>query len=148
MSHRRFSFALALGAIVSLACSDGAGPGDCKANTGTVDVTVTTGATVTVDWQPRCAVALLLVEQESSDQWAIAGPGFDETSTTAANVIVPTVTYGQVPAGAEELQPPETLIAGTTYEVVLWRLVEPGANPPCQERFENACLIAVKQFQR
>ena len=139
---------LALGAIVSLACSEGTGPGDCSANTGSVNVTVTTGATVTFDWQPRCAVALLLVEQEASDQWAISAPNFDETATTAANVILPPITYAQVPAGAEEVQAPETLMAGTTYEVVLWKIVDAGANPPCQERFENACLIAVKAFQR
>ena len=148
MTHRRCSFALALGAFVSLACSDGTGPGDCKANTGSVNVTVTSGATVTFEWQPRCAVALVLVEQDASDQWAISAPGFDETATTAANVILPPITYGQTPAGAEEFQPPETLVAGTTYEVVLWKMVDPGTNPPCQERFENACLIAVKSFQR
>jgi hypothetical protein len=148
MSHRRFSFGLAVGAIVSLACSEGTAPGECFANTGSVNVTVTTGTTVTFDWKPACAVALLLVEADASDQWAIAAPGFDETSTSAANVILPPVTYGQVPAGAEELGPPETLTAGTTYEVVLWKTVDPGTNPPCQERFENACLLAVKQFQR
>lgn len=148
MNHRRYTFALAFGAIVSLACSEGTGPGDCNANTGTVNVTVTTGATITFNWQPACAVALLLVEQESSDQWAITAPGFDEAATPAANVILPPVTYGQAPAGTEEFQPPETLIAGTTYELVLWRIVQPGTSPACQERFENACLIAVKTFQR
>jgi hypothetical protein len=147
LRHSRLRW-LALGAVVSLSCTESTGPKNCTGDTGVITATVTTGATVTFDWEPRCAVALLLVEEEASDQWAITAPDFNETATSAANVILPPVTYGQVPAGAEEFQAPQTLVAGTTYELVLWRIVEEGTSPACQERFENACLVAVKTFQR
>ena len=69
-----------------MACGDdGAGPDPiaCTDDTGSVEVTVTTGASVRFDWEPACAVALLLVEQQGGDMWLIGTvlPGTFELAT-------------------------------------------------------------------
>jgi hypothetical protein len=138
-------------ALLAAGCSDSSsGPKDtaCKAETSSVDATVQAGSSVIFDWTPSCPVALLLVEQDGGDQWVIAAPNFSETSTESANVIARPVTYGQVPAGAEENTPAAQLVVGQSYTLVLWRMVPPGSNVQCQQRFQNACLIAVKAFTR
>jgi hypothetical protein len=70
------------------------------------------------------------------------------TSTEAANIILPPVTYGQVPTGTEELEPAATLVAGQTYELILWKIIPSGANVVCQSRNQNACMLTVKAFVR
>lgn len=133
-------------------CSDNPGAPTrtpCTAETGAVSVTVTkSGGSVTFDWNPTCAVAMVLVEEDASDRWVLMAPGLDDTSSTAANIIVPPVTYGQAPQGAEEYEPAMTLVAGHTYDLVLWKVVPPGATVQCQQRFSNVCLLAVKSFTR
>jgi hypothetical protein len=147
---RSISLFAVTGLASLLSCSDGTDPkgANCPAETGSVQVTVTSGANPVFDWQPRCAVALLLIEEEASDQWVISGEDLSSTTTESANRILPPITYGQVPSGIFEESPPETLVAGRTYEVILWKIVPAGSTVQCQQRFENACLLAVHPFQR
>ena len=113
-----------------VACGDdGQGPEPiaCTDDTGSVEVTVTTGASVRFDWEPACAVALLIVEQEASDRWWSIGTAIIDEPLLAElreNLITPPVTYGVTPSGVDELQPPETLVAGVTYELTLWRVFD------------------------
>jgi hypothetical protein len=103
---------------------------------------------VVFDWAPDCAVAFLLIEEEASDRWGIIAPGLSNSSTESANIISPSVTYGVVPPGTDEITPPEPLIAGRTYELLLWKIVPAGSTALCQARFENACLLTIKEFVR
>ena len=104
-------------------------PVDCDAEVTEVDVTVArTSGNVVFDWTPRCRVALLLVEAEGGDLWAI---GEED-----ANLIEPPVTYGLAPAGLT-IYGPEELVPGTEYELVLW------TTSPEADR-----LVAVHPFTR
>lgn len=132
-------------------CSgDGTGPKNagCPSETSSVQAIVTTGASVVFDWNPKCGVALLLVELDGSDQWGIATPNLEGNVTESDNIIHPPVTYGIVPAGAQEGPSPAALVAGQSYTLVLWKVVPAGSTIQCQQRFENACLLAVHAFQR
>jgi len=136
--------------LLSAACSDRvAAPAACLPETGSVQATIKSTANgIVFDWQPACAVALVLVEEDASDMWAAMAPNLDANATDVQNIIRPPVTYGQVPAGAEEGAPALTLAPGKTYELVLWKVVSPGTSLTCQQRFSNACLLAVKPFTR
>jgi hypothetical protein len=109
---------------------------------------VTVGQSIVIDWQPRCAVALLLVEEDASDRWGVMTPEATWNSPDAANRIRPRVTYGQIPNGTTQFNPPEPLIPGTTYEVVLWRIVPATVIGNCSQNLEQACLVAVHEFRR
>ena len=88
--------------------------------TGAVSVTVGTGTTPTFTWTPACRLFLLLVEPVvgGTDLWSII--------SDSANVIAPPVTYGVVPTGVQEGDPPTTLVVGSGYEVYLYRWTGPG----------------------
>lgn len=105
-------------ALLAGACGDDdtTQPVACTDDVTEVDATIRTGADVVFDWSPSCAVALLLVEEGASDRWSIGAPDGE------SNVVIPPVTYGAVPAGAEETNPAVPLQPGVTYELVLWRL--------------------------
>jgi hypothetical protein len=92
---------------------------------------------------------LLLVEENGSDRWAINAPESSWGSQTTANIIRPPVSYGQVPAGTVAADLPLPLVAGTTYELVLWRILPPGhSGAGCIMKWDSACLTAVKEFTR
>ena len=134
----------------SVACGDdGQGPEPiaCTDDTGSVEVTVTTGASVQFDWEPACAVAALIVEQEASDRWLIGTASGLGTLILelSENLITPPVTYGVTPSGVDEIQPPETLVAGVTYELILWRVFPENSTADCQV---DACSVAVHEFVR
>jgi len=137
-----------LAAAATLSCSDSSAPRGCAANTGSVNASVTASPTAVVfDWTPQCAVAMVLVEEDASDMWVVAAPNLSSTSTESSNIILPPVTYGVAPSGTDA-DPPQTLIAGHTYDLVLWRVLSSGATANCQQRNGNACLLAVKTFTR
>jgi hypothetical protein len=107
----------------AMACDgdDGpSGPEDLPECSGPVTVTATTGPTPTFSWTPRCRVLGLIVETAESghDHWLILTP--------SENALVPPVTFGDVPARAEETTPPEPLEADTAYNVGVWRWIGPG----------------------
>ena len=137
-----------------MACGDdGAGPDPiaCTDDTGSVDVTVTTGASVRFDWEPACAVTLLLVERQGGDMWLI---GTDLPGTLGlgdpdlVNLITPPVTYGAAPSVVDEQHAPEALVAGVAYDLILWRALRENSTAVCQSQFENGCLLAVHEFVR
>jgi hypothetical protein len=135
-------------ALAALSCSDSTPPRDCTANTGSVNASVAVTQTgIVFDWTPACAVALLLVEEDGSDMWVVAAPNLSSTSTESSNIILPPITYGVAPSGTDA-DPPQTLIAGRTYDLVLWKVLAAGATANCQQRNGNACLLAVKTFTR
>ena len=125
------------GALILTACGDdGTGtdlePASCNEPM-SVEVTVNTATSQPVfDWTPRCPVMLVLVELDGSDQWLLADQGED------GNSIEPPVTYGVVPAGAQQRSDPEALTPGVSYDVVLWRLHS--------ELADTDVLLAVKEF--
>src|SRR5262245_49064779 len=135
--------------VLTLAsCSESTSPKTCSANTGAVEPTIRVGQTVQFDWAPSCPAFMVLVEQNGSDQWVIHAPGLGSTLDESANVISPTVTYGQKPSGTEQTSPAEPLVAGQTYTLVLWRVLPTGSTASCMQKVDNACLMAVKEFTR
>jgi hypothetical protein len=138
------TFALAVAAISS--CTSPSEASACPEGTTQVTATVTkAGSNVVFDWAPRCPVALLLVEEDAEDMWVVSAPSFSATSTTTANVILSGVTYGQVPSGGDQVAAAKPLVTGTTYDLVLWMVV-PASTSCGANRFQNACLVAVKPF--
>ena len=137
-----------MAATLSCGSDNPTGPAACGADVGTVTATVSVTSAVTFNWSPACPVALLLVEEAAHDMWAVMAPGMSSSSTESANVIVPPVVYGQVPSGAQQTDPAAALVPGTTYELVLWRILPAGSAAQCQARNGNACLLTVKTFQR
>jgi len=90
----------------ALACgSDAPDDGRCE---GTLTFAITTGINPTFGWSPNCSIAQLRVTRDSDDAeiWSFLA---------SSNAIRSPVTYGQVPVGANETNPPETLTFGAEY---------------------------------
>src|SRR5688572_26515771 len=120
----------------------------CLPGTDSIVGTVTVGASVVFDWSPRCAVSLLLVERGAHDMWSIVPPATGINSPETRNLIMPPVTYGQVPAGIISTHGPEPLVAGVSYELILWRVIGSGSGTNCQAHPTTGCLVAVQPFIR
>lgn len=118
----------------------------CTDDTGTVAVTVTSGQAPTFAWDPSCSLAMLLVEEDASDMWGVATDEGGWGDPARANLIVPPVTYGVVPAGSSAFQDPLPLAAGTTYDLILWRVLPATSTAACVQRLENLCLMAAHAF--
>lgn len=132
-------------------CSDSTSPAASACNDAVTSLnpTITVGSSVTFDWAPACGVAFLLVEEDASDRWSLLMPTETYSTPATANRITPIITYGQTPAVTGVVaEPPEALIPGVTYDLVLWRMLPPGNDAPCLQRFGQYCLAAVKQFTR
>jgi hypothetical protein len=91
-----------------------------------VSFVVSAGLTPQIGWSPDCKIGVLAISvypgmsgtpgQRVSALWMIRtrdrfGP---------ANLLRPTVRYGEPPSGATALQDPEPLVAGTQYVVQGW----------------------------
>lgn len=144
---------LLVASTMLVACSDDpASPAaeECDAGITEVSATITTSSDAVVfDWDPTCGMVLLLVEEDASDQWSINAPESNWGSPSMANIILPPVTYGVVPAGTVADFPASPLAAGVTYELVLWRILPEGnAGAGCIMTFDSACLVAVEEFTR
>lgn len=139
---------LAAFAFLLSACSDdGAGPEipACEAETSSVAVTVGREGGLTFDWSPDCAVFLVIVEEQGSDRWGISTEE-DSWNSTQGNRIVPPLSYGVAPAGIDEFKEAEELVAGTTYQLILWRALPPNSEVQCIFRFGRQCLLAAHEF--
>lgn len=120
----------------------------CTPDTGALSVSVGPGLTPVIDWEPSCAVAMVLIEEGGSDQWLVSTDDALWDDPAQANLIQPPVTYGVVPADAEQSGPPLSLRTGVTYEVILWHVLTESSAATCLQRFESACLGAIHEFQR
>jgi hypothetical protein len=123
----------AAGLLLSVACSDGAGPDQpLPACAGDVSIQVSAGTQPTFSWTPACRLFFLNVEPAASgeDLWPIMSRG--------ANRIAPGVKYGVVPPGAEQLQAPVQLVAGQAYKVALALYTGPDA--------DDGVLVGVTTF--
>jgi hypothetical protein len=97
---------------------------------------------------------MVLVEGDAGDMWGfVPDPTMVDLSTFAnwappedGNRIQPPITYGVTPAGFHQVQPPEALDEGTTYEFILWRILPAGSNAECEMRIGNGCLLTVHTF--
>ena len=121
MSQRsvRLTF-LVVVAVGTSGCSDDATGSALPECSGPVTITVSAGTTPDFAWTPRCRLFFLIVEPSASGQdlWSII--------TEGANNISPSVRYGTVPTGAQELDPPAPLVAGTAYKVAVAQYTGPG----------------------
>lgn len=145
--------AAGLGVLLLLSgCSDSTGPGDaCLAETTHVDLTVTAGASPVFGWSPACPVAILGVEKADgtgSDMWFASTPEASWTLPDSGNLLRPSITYGQAPAGSSTTRGPEPLVSGASYNVFLWRVLPAGSQAQCAQRMNNMCMIALKVFSR
>ncbi|HLS47052.1 MAG TPA: hypothetical protein VK012_00920 [Gemmatimonadales bacterium] len=98
--------ATALLLAAALACgSDAPDDGRCEE---TLTFAITSGINPTFGWSPNCSIAQLRVTRDSDDAeiWSFLA---------SSNAIRPPVAYGQVPVGANETNPPETLTFGAGY---------------------------------
>jgi hypothetical protein len=146
--------AVTLAALFTSSCSgDSTGPGGtCSPETTNLNATITAGATVVFDWSPRCPVSFLLVESDGTDMWWISP--FSGANTPAnvavdvANVIQPTVTYGQRPNNVGFSDGPRQLVPGRTYELSLWRTLPTGSTAQCRMREGRECLVTFTTFVR
>ena len=135
-----------------MACGDdGAGPDPiaCTDDTGTVAVTVSAGLQPMFNWEPACAMALLLVEAGSGDVWGISTDNATWDDPAQANLIAPPITYGVAPASAPEVQAPDPLASGATYALILWRVRAAGSTTQCVARIGNlgnVCVMAIHEF--
>jgi len=144
------TFALTVALVALVACEDDVtGPAaECTDDTGIVTVSVSNAAQPVVSWDPACAVAMFLVEEDASDQWLISTDDSVWDDPAQANLIVPPVTYGVVPTGVTAPEPAASLQVGATYEVILWRVLSPESTATCMQHFEQMCLMAVHEFVR
>ena len=126
----------------------------CTAETGSVTASVDVTGTPVFAWDPDCAVSSLLVEHSVSgaggDVWfidsSVGGPP-SGPAPDPANVISPPITYGttSLPAGVQTAYGPDPLVRGTSYLLILFRLVDP-AITTCTDLFENVCRLVIHEF--
>jgi len=113
---------------VIVTCLIGAAVGSCSADRsltasvtpcdGPLTVTVSSGTTPTFDWTPNCGVNRLLVLPANpppgliTEGWAV---------NSASGLFKPPITYGALPNGADPGSAATALVAGTTYQVTVYR---------------------------
>jgi len=124
---------------------------ECQPETQVLVVTTQIGENVVFDWTPACGVRTLFLEQDfppQNDVWQIEDGGLLGAAPDQANVIMPPVTYGMVPPGAQ-LSGGEatTLIVGQSYLVGLFRALPTGVT--CNDAGSTAfCRVANFTFTR
>jgi hypothetical protein len=127
--------------------------GECTDDTRAVSVAVSTGSQPVFDWDPACSIAQLNIEEGGGLKWGIHTDASVWNDPVQANLIVPPVTYGVVPAGSEQFGPPdvpfgppEPLSSGTTYEITLWRVLPPTSSARCDYQYANVCRLSIDDF--
>ena len=135
--------------VATVACGDDPmEPEMCVAETGSVTATVNVTAAPVFAWDPDCAVAGLLVEHAvsgaGSDVWFIQSSTF-----TRVNLISPPITFGttSLPAGVQTSYGPDPLVRGTSYELILLRVLDP-AITTCPDLLatQGLCRLVIHQF--
>ena len=86
-----------------------------------------------------------MLEEDGGDVWGVSTDDATWDDPEAANLIASPVTYATVPPSTTQFEAPATLVAGVTYDLVLWR-IPPGSTADCQNVAFGACLLAVHEF--
>jgi len=108
-------FLLAVVMVAGCGGGDGTnGPGDC---TGDVSLTVTAGKVPTFSWIPSCGADKFIVygnphETEVGTVWDVAW----SIGYSGETAIFPSLVYGIVPPGADEIVDAQPLVRGTRYQ--------------------------------
>lgn len=85
---------------------------------GRLTITVTSGTRPTFDWSPDCGVNRLVVLPANPPPGPIT-QGW--TVSSASELFEPPVTYGVLPNGADPGDAATALVAGTTYQITVYR---------------------------
>jgi hypothetical protein len=119
----------------------------CTPQTASVTVTVGGTSTPVFDWEPACAVALLLVEGDGGDTWVVSSDDATWSSPEQANLLSPPMSYGttSLPTGVTTEYGPLPLTRGETYDVIPFQVVDP-TNTACADLFQNVCRLAIHEF--
>jgi hypothetical protein len=143
------SLAIVIGAASAVACSsDSTAPASCQPETTVLTATVTTGASVTFNWSPGCAIAALIVEEGTSGRWGISTPATSWNSQVDGNLILAPVTYGVSVVGVPVTVHAQALVPGTEYNVSLWRVLPFFSTATCLQKIGNLCLTTTRTFTR
>ena len=129
-------------------CTDSTAPAQCKDDTSNVNLTVSSGLTPRFDWSPNCKIAAITIYDGNEFAWYANGFADDGHVDLDANRLSSPVTYGVVPSGATDSQPPVALAAGHTYTVELIRVLPPGSNSTCVFHYGDACVMLEQTFVR
>ena len=133
-------------ALVSCRADSVTASTDCTVTTTAVTLTVTRGTSPTISWTPACPVWLFLIENKESghDDWFVVDTSTD--TTTAANTILPPLSYGVQPAGTNQNPAgPQPLFLDSNYTVAVWRVMSnTQAANACQGQLGKLCLMGVK----
>jgi len=116
-----------------------------------VSATVSVGSNVTFNWEPACAVALVLVEDNDGfDQWAVAMPSNLYYTQSTGNKIRPPLTYGIGPTGIDGLRVDDAmqLRAGARYNFYIWRILPHNSTATCIDNTGDYCLLTIQSFTR
>lgn len=157
----RASLGVAIPAVMffSWACADGPtepSEASCTPETTSVEVSVTGGDPLVFDWEPACAMSILVVEppdtaQDTGDRWAIFGVLENSGDSVPTGAISPPITYGVRPSSiaADNENEPLQLEVGREYELVLWRGLDPDVSVEgCLDSFSQLCMMALHTFRR
>ena len=85
---------------------------------GPLTITVTSGTRPTFDWTPNCGVNRLIVLPANPPVGVIT-QGW--TVSSAVGLFKAPITYGVLPNGADPGDAATALVAGTTYQVTIYR---------------------------
>ena len=121
MKHRvGYYTMLTFATVVATACSSSSSPTESLNGSpcqGDLSVSVTAGASPTIDWSPKCALNTLSVEVANPS----AGGATTVWAISAGTLFTGPVSFGVLPPDATNLVPLVALTAGTTYRVRVGR---------------------------
>jgi hypothetical protein len=108
--------AIALLLAVIGACDSGQDPGTLPQCQAVVTMSVSSGATPTISWAPRCRVSTVVVDPNSDffDSWVLR-------TAADTNGLQPPIRYGASPNGSVTTIPPAVLQVGTQYRARVLR---------------------------
>ena len=104
-------------ALVSCSADRSLGPRITPCD-GPLTITVTGGTTPTFDWTPSCGVNRLMVLPSNPPPGLIT-QGW--TVSSAMGLFKAPISYGVLPNGADPGDAASPLVAGTTYQVIIYR---------------------------
>jgi hypothetical protein len=108
-------------AVMELSCETGSGPDLCDYQQ--VSPTTSAGTSPLITWTPPCGMSALTILRQVSlngpEGWSL-GTG----TYHANNVLAPGIHYGQLPPHAVAPGGADSLVAGVTYSLWLYRWID------------------------